>query len=63
MNNLNFKLLEAKLERVKRDYKAKFETTSKVEVRFTMSKNEIDESLPNIHWVLLDLGVPDGCNV
>jgi hypothetical protein len=31
-----------------------------MEIRFTMSKNEIDESLPNVHWVWLDLGVPDG---
>jgi hypothetical protein len=35
----------------------------KMEIRFTMNKDSIDESLSNVHWVLLDLGVPDGHNI
>ena len=36
------------------------ESAKEVEIRFVMDRDAIDESLPNVHWVWLDLGVPDG---
>ena len=46
-----------------RQFKEHVQPQKKVEVRFVMSGNEIDDSLPNVHWVWLDLGVLDGYNV
>jgi len=60
MRNLNFRGLQSKFEMVQKEYAQKFEANNKVEIRFTMNKDEIEESLPNVHWVWLDLGVLDG---
>ena len=46
-----------------RKVKEELEPEQKMEIRFVMSRDKIDESLPNIHWVWLDLGMRDGCNV
>ena len=46
-----------------RELKEVFKPEKKIEVRFVMSKDEIDVKLSNIHWVWLDLGVSDGHNV
>ena len=46
-----------------RQFKEHVQPQKKVEVRFVMSGDEINLSLPNIHWVWLDLGMRDGCNV
>ena len=43
-----------------KEMREEVEPEQKMEIRFVLNEHEIDRSLPNIHWVWLDLGVPDG---
>jgi len=51
---MNLNKLQSKIQ----EMEDKISPEQKMEVRFTMDRSEIDESLSNVHWVLLDLANP-----